>query len=270
MFASNASGSDGAEQKGANMTDQWKPAYEGMLAETVSLTGDGGDIISGYMARPLGPGPYPGVIVIHEVFGLVEHTRELVRKFAAGGFVCIAPNLYHREGPGDAEEVLIKVRGMGGAPDARVIADLEGAVTALRSVLSFNGKIGCIGHCSGGRQTLMFACNTRNLSAAVDCYGGRVITEELTPNQPRAVIDMVPDLTCPLLGLFGEADQNPSPEHVARLESELKKNGKEYEFQTYPGDAGHGFFADYRPSYRQEAAVDGWQRIFDFFGRHLG
>lgn len=251
------------------MASQWKPDYEGMLAETVSLTGYGGDLVSGYMARPLTPGYHPGVIVIHEVFGLVEHTRELVRKFAAHGFIGVAPNLYHREGPGELEEVLTKVREAGGAPDDRVIWDLEGAVAALRFVHSFNGKTGCIGHCSGGRQTLLFACNTQSLFAAVDCYGGRVITDELTPNQPRAVIDMVPDLSCPLLGLFGEADQNPSPDHVARLESELKSNGKQYEFKTYPGDTGHGFFADYRPSYRQEAAVDGWQRIFDFFGRHL-
>lgn len=247
-----------------------RPAYEGMIAETVSFPGDRGDIIGGYMARPLGGGPYPGVIVIHEAFGLVEHTKELVRKFAAHGYASITPDLYYREGPGDPEEILTRVRQAGGVPDAQVIGDLEGAVTVLRSLPTCSGKIGCIGHCSGGRHTLLFACNTKNLSAAVDCYGGRVVTEELTPRQPKAVVDMLADLSCPLLGLFGEADQNPSPEHVARIEAELKKYNKEYEFKTYPADTGHGFFADYRPSYRQEAAVDGWQRIFDFFGRHLG
>lgn len=243
--------------------------YQGMLAETVSFAGDGGDRVAGYLSRPLGPGPYPGVIVIHEIFGLVEHTREIVRKFAASGYIAIAPNLYSREGPGDLEKVLVGIREKGGVADSRVIGDLEGAVRALRSVVTCSGKIGCIGYCSGGRQTLLFACNTSNLAAAVDCYGGRVITDELTPNQPKAVIDMVPDLSCPLLGLFGEADQNPSPEHVRRLEEELKKYGKEYVFKTYPGDAGHGFFAAYRPSYRQEAAVDGWDRIFEFYGRYL-
>jgi len=240
-----------------------------MLAETMSFSGDHGDIIGGYMARPLGSGPYPGVVVIHEAFGLVEHTKELVRKFAAHGYISIAPDLYYREGPGDPEKILAAVRQKGGAPDSRVIGDLEGAVAALRSVVTCSGKIGCIGHCSGGRHTLLFACNTKNLAAAVDCYGGRVVTDELTPNQPKAVIDMVADLSCPLLGLFGELDANPSPEHVARLEEEVKKHNKEYEFKSYPGDTGHGFFADYRPSYRQESAVDGWQRIFDFFGRHL-
>lgn len=246
-----------------------RPTYEGMLAETVTITGDKGDVIGGYVARPLGPGPHPGVIVIHEAFGLVEHTRELVRKFAAQGYIAITADLYYREGPGDPEQILAAVRQKGGIPDSQAIGDFEGAVNRLRSVATFNGRVGCIGHCSGGRHTLLFACNTQNLSAAVNCYGGRVVTEELTPNQPKAVVDMVADLSCPLLGLFGESDQNPSPEHVARLEAELKKHNKGYEFKSYPPDAGHGFFADYRPSYRQEAAVDGWQRIFDFFGRHL-
>ena len=251
------------------MVAQQRMTYQGMLAETVRLSGHNGDIIGGYMARPLGPGPYPGVIVIHEVFGLVEHTEELVRKFAANGYVSIAPNLYYREGPGNLEEVVAAVREKGGVPDSQLVGDLEGAVNALRSVTAHNGKVGCIGHCSGGRQTLLFACNTKNLAAAVDCYGGRVVTDELTPAQPKAVIDMMADLSCPLLGLFGESDTNPSPEHVARLEEELKKHNKEYEFKSYPPDTGHGFFADYRPSYRQESAADGWQRIFNFFGRHL-
>lgn len=246
-----------------------RTSYEGMIAESINFSGDNGDIIGGYLARPLGAGPYPGVIVIHEAFGLVEHTKEMARKFAAHGYIALAPDLYYREGPGDSEDISAVVRRMGGVPDSRAIGDLEGCVNALRSVVTFNGKTGCIGHCSGGRQTLLFACNTRSLSAAVNCYGGRVVTTELTPNQPKAVIDMVANLNCPLLGLFGALDANPSPEHVARLEQELKKHKKTYEFKSYPADAGHGFFADYRPSYRQEPAVDGWQRIFDFFGRHL-
>ena len=251
------------------MTAPQRPTYQGMLAETTCFSGHNGDIIGGYMARPLGPGPYPGVIVIHEAFGLVEHTKELTRRFATRGYIAIAPNLYTREGPGDPEDIQAVIRRMGGVPDSRTIGDLEGVATALRSVATCSDKIGCIGHCSGGRQTLLFACNSKSISAAVDCYGGRVITEELTPTQPKAVVDMVADLSCPLLGLFGESDTNPSPEHVTRLEEELKKHNKEYEFKSYPPDTGHGFFADYRPSYRQASAVDGWRRIFDFFGRHL-
>ncbi len=245
------------------------PVYEGMLAETVKFAGDQGDIISGYMARPIDSGAHGGVIVIHEIFGLVEHTKEIARKFASHGYIALAPNLYHRESPGDPEEITAKIRQSGGVPDARVIGDLEGCVNTLRNVVSCNGKIGVVGYCSGGRQVVLFACNTKNLSAAVDCYGGRVITDELNPNQPKAVIDMIGNLSCPLVGLFGELDQNPSPAHVARLEEELKKHHKTYEFKTYPGDTGHGFFADYRPSYRQGPAVDGWKRIFDFYTKYL-
>lgn len=251
------------------MSAQSGAIYEGMLAETINFASQNGDLIGAYLARPLGSGPYPGVIVIHEAFGLVEHTQETVRKFAHHGFITIAPDLYHREGPGNPDDMQVVIQRMGSLSDAQVIADLEGAVTAIRSVTTCSGKIGCIGHCSGGRHTLLLACNTRNLHAAVDCYGGRVIPDELTPAKPKAVIDMVPDLSCPLLGLFGELDANPSPAHVARLEEELKKAGKEYEFKMYPADTGHGFFGDYRPSYRQEAAVDGWQRIFNFFENHL-
>lgn len=245
------------------------PVYEGMLAETVKFAGYQGEIISGYLARPLDSHLHGGVIVIHEIFGLVEHTKEIARKFAANGYIAIAPNLYHRESPGDPEEITAKIRARGGVSDARVIGDLEGCVSTLRNVVNCNGKIGVIGYCSGGRQVVLFACNTKNLSAAIDCYGGRVITDEVNAAQPKPVIDMVADLSCPLMGLFGELDQNPSPAHVARLEEELKKHHKTYDFKTYPADAGHGFFADYRPSYRQGPAVDGWKRIFDFYGKYL-
>ncbi len=120
------------------------------MAETVCFAGDEGDTIGGYMARPLGSGPYPGVIVIHDASGLADHTKELAREFTAHFRIAIAPNLYYREGPEKPEEVLAVVRQMGGVPDARVIGDLEGAVVGFRSTVSCNDKIGCIGHCSGG------------------------------------------------------------------------------------------------------------------------
>ena len=116
----------------------------------------------------------------------------------------------------------------------------------------------------------MVASNIPSLDAAVDCYGGRVVAApaDLNERQPTAPIDMTEGLSCPLLGLFGAEDANPSPEQVAQIEQELKRHGKSYEFHTYD-NAGHGFFADYRPSYSQEAAVDGWQRVFAWFDRHL-
>jgi carboxymethylenebutenolidase len=139
----------------------------------------------------------------------------------------------------------------------------------LKAQSGANGKVGAIGHCSGGRQTYLSACNLA-LDAAVDCYGGGVVAtpDQLTPERPVAVIDMTKDLACPLLGLFGSDDQNPSPEHVARMEEELKRYDKTFEFHTYEG-AGHGFFWVERPSYNTEAARDGWHEIWEFFSTHL-
>jgi carboxymethylenebutenolidase len=116
----------------------------------------------------------------------------------------------------------------------------------------------------------LVACTLKGIDAAVDCYGGGVGAgkEGLTPRQPVDPIDYTKDLRCPLLGLFGREDQRPSPEHAAKTEAELKKWGKTYEFHTYD-NAGHGFFATDRPSYRPEAAVDGWNRVFQWFGKYL-
>ena len=158
---------------------------------------------------------------------------------------------------------------MGGVPDIRAIGDLEGAATFLKNHPTCSGTLGSIGHCSGGRHSLLFACNSSSLRAAIDCYGGRVVTDELTPAMPKAVVDMIPDLDCPVLGLFGASDGNPTPDQVERLESELIKHKKRHEFINYPEPVGHAFFADYRPSYNQEAATDGWMRILVFFEEHL-
>ena len=126
-----------------------------------------------------------------------------------------------------------------------------------------------IGYCSGGRQSFLAACSL-DLQAAVDCYGAFVVgtVPEGFPMKVGPIVHLAPDLSCPLLGLFGAEDQHPSPEQTAELERALDEAGKEFEFHTYEG-AGHAFFATDRPSYRPEAATDGWSRIFDFYGRHL-
>ena len=162
------------------------------------------------------------------------------------------------------------LRAAGLPPAARSIGDVEGATGVLRSLPQSNGKVGVIGYCSGGRQTYLVACNIPTLDAAVDCYGGRVVAgpSDLNDRQPTAPIDMTEDLGCPLLGLFGGLDTNPSPEHTHMIEQELQRHGKTYEFHTYE-NAGHGFFADYRPSYSPEAAVDGWEKVFGWFGKYL-
>jgi carboxymethylenebutenolidase len=209
-------------------------------------------------------------VLIHHVPGWDEYYIEMTRKFAHHGYAAISPNLHHREGPGSPEDVGAKVRAAGGVPDDQVVGDVDAAMGYLRSQSYSNGKVGLIGSCSGGRQTFLVACRTTGFNAAVELWGGRVVMskEELNPKAPVAPIDYTKDLSCPLLGLFGEEDASPSPEQVALHDAELKKHGKDYEFHSYP-NAGHGFFYYDRPMYRLEAALDGWQKVFGFFEKHL-
>ena len=139
----------------------------------------------------------------------------------------------------------------------------------LKDLAVCNGKVATIGYCSGGRQSLLAACSLP-LDAAVDCYGAFVLNTppEGAPVSVKPLGDRVKDLRCPLLGLFGADDQYPSPDEMAQLEKLLSEAGKDFEFHAYEG-AGHAFFCSDRPAYRPEAAVDGWNRIWDFFGRHL-
>jgi len=244
--------------------------YEGMLAETITLPGANGDVINAYFARPLGPGPFPGMVVIHHMPGWDEWYREATRKFAHHGYAALSPNLYYRAGHGTPEDVAAKVRGAGGVPDEQVMGDIAAALQLLRSLPYSSGKVGVFGTCSGGRHAYLAACRLRGFDAVVDCWGGRVVMtqDQLTPNFPVAPIDYTPDLSCPILGLFGEDDSSPSPEQVALHEEALKKHGKTYEFHMYP-DAGHGFFYYHRPNYRQQQAVDGWEKIWAFLEKHL-
>ena len=245
--------------------------YEGMMAETVTIHGANGQVINAYFARPLGTGPFPGVVLIHHLPGWDEWYREATRKFAHHGYLAISPNLYFREGHGTPEDVAAKVRAAGGVSDDQAVGDVHGAIRHLRSLPYSSGKVGVFGTCSGGRHTVLVASRIEGVDAAVDCWGGRVVMaqEELTPKQPVAPIDYTRTLSCPLLGLFGEEDQAPTPAQVAVHEQELKKHGKTYEFHMYP-NAGHGFFYYHRPNYRQEQAVDGWQKVLAFFETYLG
>jgi carboxymethylenebutenolidase len=244
--------------------------YDAVLAETIRMVGHGGDDIPAYFAYPLGPGPFPGVVVIHHMPGFDPSTKEITRTFAVHGYSALCPNLHFREapdaGPADAAAA---VRAAGGVPDERLVGDVAGAARWLRSLTNANAKVGVIGYCSGGRQAYLAACRLP-LDAAVDCYGGRVVAgpDELSERQPVAPIDLTADLSCPLLGLFGGQDRNPAPSHVDEIEAELKRHAKIYEFHRYP-DAGHAFFSVDRPSYQVEAVLDGWEQIWSWFGRHL-
>jgi carboxymethylenebutenolidase len=209
---------------------------DSMTTSTVRLTGHGGDEIEAYLARPSEAGSRGGVVVIHHMPGYDRATKEITRRIAELGYDAIMPNLYWREAPGAHP--------------------------------TSNGRVGVIGYCSGGRQSVLAACHL-DLDAAVDCYGAFVTGTPPEGGGRTNLVSVLPDLRAPTLGLFGAQDRYPSPEHVAELREILAAHGKEFEEHTYE-DAGHAFFAVDRPAYRVAAANDGWERIAAFYAKHLG
>ena len=253
------------------MWNQFNTAdYEGMIAETVTIKGHNGDQINAYSARPIGSGPYPSIVLIHHLPGWDELYREFARRFAHQGFVVICPDLFARFGQGSPDDIASAARGEGGVSDDSVLGDCEAARDYLKALPYTNGKVGIIGSCSGGRHTFMVACRADGFDAAVELWGGRVVmgADDLSPAQPKAPIDMTDGLSAPLLGIFGNDDQNPSPEQVNQHEEALKAAGKNYEFHRYDG-AGHGFWYYDRPAYRPEQAMDSWGKTLAFFGENL-
>ena len=243
---------------------------DALLAETIMITGHNGDTIEAYSARALDESPRGGVVVIHHMPGYDPETKETARNFAYHGYNAVVPNLYWREAPGASPDDAAATAGAnGGGPDARLVGDVAGAMAYLKGLSNSNGKVGTIGYCSGGRQSFLAAVSL-DLDAAVDCYGAFIVGEipEGMPLKVTPIVDKTPSLSCPLLGLFGEEDSYPSPAQVVELEEALKANDKTYEFHSYP-NAGHAFFAVNRPAYRVEAANDGWEKIFAFYGKYL-
>ncbi|MDE2334216.1 MAG: dienelactone hydrolase family protein [Rhodospirillales bacterium] len=246
--------------------------YRGMTCENVTIKGDGGTPITAYVARPEGPGPFPGVVLIHHLPGWSELYIESTRRFAHHGYLAICANLYERDGGADAnpDDVAAKVRASGGIADSQMVGDTAAAVAWIRAQKQHNGKVGVFGSCSGGRHAFLYACTRDDIDACAELWGGRVVmgSDELSARTPVAPIDLTSKLCCPLLGIFGNEDRAPSSEQVDRHEAELKRHAKTYEFHRYDG-AGHGFFYWHRPMYRPEQAMDGWAKVFTFFGRHL-
>ena len=245
-------------------------SYEAQIAETITIVGHGGDRVEAYFARPIAAADVPGVLVFHHAPGWDEWTKEVVRKLAHHGYAALCPHLFARFGPGAYDDVAAAARAAGGISDEQAMADARGAMEYLRGLPYANGKVGTIGFCMGGRLAYVAACQIEELDAAVDCWGGRVIAEpdDLNDKRPVSPIEMTPQMSCPLLGIFGNDDANPDVEQVDRTEAELKRLGKSYEFHRYDG-AGHGFFCTERPNYRQAQAVDGWQKVRGFFRKHL-
>jgi carboxymethylenebutenolidase len=229
--------------------------------------------IKGYLARPAAPDSHPGMIVIQDAAGVSAHIQDVTRRIAQLGYVALAPDLYTREGgpppSGDLQAIMARLFSMS---DATVLGDLEGAALYLRGRQDTTGKLGCIGFCMGGRCTLLFAGSSEALDVAVDCWGGfvdRATPEALaTPERPTPPLELAERVRCPLMAAIGAEDQNPSPEIGARLRAALQQTPGETQVDVYDG-AGHAFFADYRPSYRPEAAAQLWERVVPFLNKHL-
>jgi carboxymethylenebutenolidase len=246
-------------------------SYAGLIAETVTFTGHNGDRGEAYYARPAGDGKFPGVVLIHHMPGWDEWITEATRKLAHHGFATIAPHLYFREGTGSPDDIGARVRAAGGVADEQVVGDAKGAAAYLRAQPHANGKVGVIGFCSGGRHAYLIACMCPEFDALVDCWGGNVVVDDpklLNAKRPVAPIELSGQIKCPILGLFGNDDENPNRDQVNRTEAVLKKLGKNYEFHRYD-NAGHAFFNASRVAYRAEQAADGWAKVFAFYRKHL-
>ena len=243
--------------------------YEGMIAETVVINKDDNNIRA-YYSRPLGEGPFPGIILIPHMPGWDEWCRETARRFTQHGYMAVCPDIFRKFGDGTPEEVSGMARAGGGVPDADVMQDCSGIVDYMNAQTYSNGKVGVIGMCSGGRHAYLAACTVDGIDAAVDCWGGGVVAAQdtLSPARPVAPIDYTEQLSCPLLGIFGNNDQSPTAEQVNIHEEELKKYGKDYTFHRYD-DAGHGFWYYNREAYRPVQAMDSWNKVLEFFAKHL-
>jgi carboxymethylenebutenolidase len=250
-----------------------------IVGEELTYPGAARAEINGYLARPADASSHPGILVIHTAGGLEDHIRDVCNRLANIGYVALGVDLYTREGgPPEMSDTDAMMQRLFAMPDARALGDLEGAADYLRGLDGVSGRIGCIGFCMGGRHTLLFACASDELTAAIDCWGGFIdaatFDERSTEQRPTPPLEMVEQgLQCPLLAAVGAEDHNPSPEvgeelRERALRSPAAAAAKEIKVDVYDG-AGHAFFADHRPTYRPEPAAKLWREIVPFLQRHL-
>lgn len=223
-----------------------------------------------YRAAPAAGERLATVLVVCEIFGVHEHIKDVCRRFAKAGYLAVAPELFARQGdPSKYSDIQTLIREVvAKAPDAQVMADLD--ATAAWAAAEGRGdpdRLAITGFCWGGRITWLYAAHQPRLKAGVAWYG-RLVGDP-TPNQPKHPLDLVEELKAPVLGLYGGKDQGIPLDTVELMKEAAEKAGKTVEFVVYP-DAPHAFHADYRPSYRAEAAEDGWQRCLAWLQRHLG
>ena len=239
----------------------------GLVAGEVKVPVADGSIPA-YRAMPDTGGPFPTVLVVQEVFGVHEHIKDICRRLAKLGYFAIAPELYARQGNpatiSDIKELVAKI--VSKVPDAQVMSDLDASAAYAKSTgKADTAKLAVTGFCWGGRITWLYAAHNPGLKAAVAWYGP--IDRPRTELQPKYPIDLAAALKCPVLGLYGAADQSIPVASVEKMGAECKTAGKTCELKVYP-DTPHGFNADYRPSYRPEAAKDGWARMQAWFKEH--
>lgn len=236
----------------------------------IRVGGDTGDTMEAYLTTPGTDGPHPAVVVIQEIWGVNSHIQSVAERLPSLGYVGIAPAMYHREGRmtiGLHEEFDTALSRMGNCTDANILADVRATLDYLKAQSFVQGhRVGIVGFCFGGRVSYLAACNIADLSASVVFYGGRTMIS-LGGDGPSP-FEQTANISCPVLGLFGEDDQNPTPEDVDQIEAALKQHGKEYRFHMYPG-CGHGFHCDARSSYRPEAAKDAWDKAITWFDQYL-
>ena len=237
----------------------------GLDAREVKIrVGDGE--MAAYVAAPAGGTNLPTVLVVQEIFGVHEHIKDVARRFAKAGYLAVAPELDPRQGDVSKLSNIDEIRPIvARVPDAQVMADLDAAADWAAKNGGDPGKLAVTGFCWGGRIVWLYAAHNPKLKAGVAWYG-RVEgnAAELQPTNP---IDLVADIRAPVLGLYGGADAGIPNDGVDRMRAALKAAGKPSQIHTYP-DMPHGFHADYRPSYRKEAAEDGWRRALAWFKQH--
>ena len=240
---------------------------KGLVTEAFELpTGD--RPIPAYCAMPASGGPFPVVLVVQEIFGVHEHIRDVCRRLAKAGYLAIAPELYARQGDvsklTDVQQILKEV--VSRVPDDQVMGDLDAAAGwATASRRGDTRRLGITGFCWGGRIAWMYAAHNPQVKAGVAWYG-RLVGQH-GPNTPTFPVDIAAGLKVPVLGLYGGADAGIPLDTVEQMRGALARGESGSEIHVYP-DAPHAFFADYRPSYRKQAAEDGWRRMLEWFRSH--
>lgn len=238
---------------------------QGLVAGEVKIPAADGQMPA-YRAKPASGSGFPVVLVVQEIFGVHEHIKDICRRFAKLGHLAVAPDLYARQADmgkvttlDDARAVAAKV------PDKQVLADLDAAAKWAATDGGNVGKLAVTGFCWGGRIVWLYAAHNPNLKAGVAWYGRIVGTAgDLTPRHP---IDVAAELKAPVLGLYGGADAGIPNDTVEKMQAALKAANKPSEIVLYP-DTPHGFYADYRPSFRADQAKDGWQRLQAWFKKN--